>query len=175
MAYFPNQVAYKLRATYAKLEMEDTKTQMQTEWRSQRHFLFIREWRQAKTLPCFESNSEMSALCSKSRNSTQLGPRGESDRQPFHLLELNQELGTSAMKGVIYLTKDMKRSPLEPNSSSASHGISRILYDLKYHYSVQKSSLFVLIMSQINPFHAVSSHLFKSHFHITLSSVSRSS
>ena len=43
MAYFPNQVAYKLRETYSKLEMEDTETQMQTEWRSHRHFLFIWE------------------------------------------------------------------------------------------------------------------------------------
>jgi hypothetical protein len=145
MAYFPNQVAYKLRSNYAKLEMEDTKAQMQTEWRSQRHFLFIREWRQAKTLPCFESNSEISALCSKSRNSTQLGPRGESDRQTFPLLELNQELGIIlAMKRVIYLTIYTKRSPLEANSSSASHGISRTSWNLKYHYSVQKSSLFFL-------------------------------
>ena len=141
MAYFPNQVAYKLRSTYSKLEMEDTKTQMQTEWRSHRHFLFIREWRQAQTLPCFESNSEMWALCSKSRNSTQLGPRGESNRHPFPLQELNQELGTSATKRVIRLTKYMKRNPLEANRPSASHGISRTSWDLKYHYSVQISSI----------------------------------
>jgi len=78
--------------------MEDIKTQMQTEWRSHRHFLFIREWRQAQTLPCFESNWEMWALCSKCRNSTQLRPLGESYRQTFPFLELNQELGTSTMK-----------------------------------------------------------------------------
>jgi hypothetical protein len=79
------------------------------------------------------------------------------------------------MQRVIYLTKYMRRSPVETNSSSASHGISRTSWDLKYHYSLHKSSLFVLIMSQIDPVQAVPSHVFNSHFHITLSSASRSS
>ena len=79
------------------------------------------------------------------------------------------------MKMVIYLTKYMKRSPLEANSSSAIHGISRTSWDLKYHYSAHKSSLCVLIMSQINPVHAAPPYFFNSHFHNTLSSASRSS
>ena len=69
----------------------------------------------------------------------------------------------------------MKQSPSEAYSSSASHEIIRTSRDQKYHYSVHKSSLFVLIMSQINPIYAIRSHFFNTKFHITLLSASGSS
>jgi len=62
---------------------------------------------------------------------------------------------------LIKLTNSMKRSPsLEANSSSASHEIPRVLWNLKVHYRLHKSPKPAPVLSHISPFHASSPYSF---------------
>jgi hypothetical protein len=70
----------------------------------------------------------------------------------------------------------MEQSPYwDPNRSSASQEIPRILWNLKFHLCLHKTPQQFPILSQINPVHASPSHFLKIHFNITLLSKPTSS
>jgi hypothetical protein len=50
---------------------------------------------------------------------------------------------------------------LEPNSSLASQEVPRVLWNPKVPYLVLQEPVIVPILSQVNPFHTLSSFFFK--------------
>ena len=59
-----------------------------------------------------------------------------------------------------HITCGLEQTPSwEANSSSTSHEILHILWNLKFHYRVHNSVLLVSILRQINPLHAFPSYL----------------
>jgi len=74
------------------------------------------------------------------------------------------------------LSYSMEQSPSsEANQFSASQEIPCILWNLKVYYCVYNSPPPVPILSQINPVHALPSHILKIHLNIILSSMPGSS
>ena len=69
------------------------------------------------------------------------------------------------------LTYCMEQSPSwEANRFTANKEISHILWNPKVHYRIHKCLLPVLILSQINPVHALTTHFLKIHLIIILPS-----
>ena len=63
----------------------------------------------------------------------------------------------------------MEKSPsLQANRSSISQQIPRVVWNTEIHYRFDKISPRVLILSQINPLHALQTHLRKIRFNIIL-------
>jgi hypothetical protein len=62
---------------------------------------------------------------------------------------------------ITLLTYSMEHSPREANWFSASQEISRNLWNLKVHYRIRKCLQPVPTLSQIDLFHAPTSHLLK--------------
>jgi len=68
----------------------------------------------------------------------------------------------------------MKLSPSwEANSYSASHEITRLLWNPKFHYSVHNSTPLVPIRSQMHPVHTFPPYFPKIHSNISLPSIPR--
>ena len=68
---------------------------------------------------------------------------------------------------IYLLTYSMEQSPSwEANRFSANQGIPHILWNPKVHYRIHKCLPHVLILSQINPVHAPTSHFLKIHLNI---------
>jgi hypothetical protein len=69
----------------------------------------------------------------------------------------------------------MKHHPSwKANGSSASLEIPQILWNPKVHYRVHNSLPLAPFLSQINPVHALTSHLFKANFNIIIPSTPKS-
>jgi len=64
------------------------------------------------------------------------------------------------------LVPNTQEAGWKATSSSASHAISHILWNVGVHYSSQNSLPHVCIFSQINPVHVLPSYLFQIHFNI---------
>jgi hypothetical protein len=72
------------------------------------------------------------------------------------------------------LTKSIQQCPWKSNRSSTNEETSCILWNLKFHYCVHRSWSNVPVQSQINPFHYLLPHFFKTYIYIILHSKRRS-
>jgi hypothetical protein len=73
----------------------------------------------------------------------------------------------------LHITKPLKNSTQhsptgEANSSSASQEIPRVLWKQKVHYRIHNSPPLAPILSHKNYLHAISSHVMKFHFYISI-------
>jgi hypothetical protein len=92
-----------------------------------------------------------------------------------HNIHWNGEIfcQVSAYTCTVLMANSMELKPSwEANSCSATQEIPSILWNRKYLYHVHNSQPLILIVSQINPLHALPyySYFFKIHFHIIVPS-----
>jgi len=69
----------------------------------------------------------------------------------------------------------MEQSPSEDNRLSTSQEIPHVLWNPKFRYGIHNSPLTVPILSQLDPFYALTSHILNIHLNIILTSTPWSS